>query len=215
MLVRDDHRRAVVLADVGEEDEARHLRRRSRAVGDDEGVVAEVAVVGLVVVDGAGVLRPQLGLVEAKVGRAEEAGGEVDEVGVEGQPVEVPRAPWPDLQPGELAVREALVPGRVGEVVGGAGELGPQRFLGGGELVGVEEPLDHCEAALAQLLERGLRHVHRHCCSPCPPEGSCPIVRGAWKPSSARRAATRVDSTGRATRRHGVRLDGSLNVHRA
>ena len=92
---RDDLGGAVLLADVREEDPARHLRGRVGPLGDDEAVVAEVAVVLLVVVGGAGVLGPQLCVVEPQVGRAQEALRQVEEVGMEGEPVQVPRSPRP------------------------------------------------------------------------------------------------------------------------
>jgi hypothetical protein len=65
---RNDLGRAVLIAYVGQEDPAQHLRGRLGALGHDEAVVDEVAVVALVVVDGSGVLGPQGRLVEPQVG---------------------------------------------------------------------------------------------------------------------------------------------------
>ena len=56
---------------------------------DDQAVAPEVAVEGLIVIDGAGVFRPQLDLVEMELGRAEVALGGVNQIGMDGQPVEV------------------------------------------------------------------------------------------------------------------------------
>ena len=65
---RNDLGRAVLIAYVGQEDPAQHLRGRLGALGHDEAVVDEVAVVALVVADGSGVLGPQGRLVEPQVG---------------------------------------------------------------------------------------------------------------------------------------------------
>jgi hypothetical protein len=83
---------------------------------DDEAVVAEVAVVALVVVDGPGVLGPQLRLVETQVGRAQETLGQVEEVGMKDQPVQVPRSPrGPDETGAPLATLDPRVEPRVYE----------------------------------------------------------------------------------------------------
>jgi len=65
---RNDLGRAVLIADVGQQDPAQHLRGRLGALGHDEAVVDEVAVVALVVVDGSGVLGPQRRPVQPQVG---------------------------------------------------------------------------------------------------------------------------------------------------
>jgi hypothetical protein len=74
---------------------------------------------GLVVVDGACVLGPELDLVEVEVGGLEVALGRIDEVGVDGEVVEVPRAVRELLDAGKLACVEAGVVGggRIGEEV--------------------------------------------------------------------------------------------------
>jgi hypothetical protein len=79
-------------------------------------VVAEVAMQRLVVVGGAGVLGPQLDLVQVQVARAEVALGGVDEVGVERKAVERPPVEREPRESGELAARQPGVGGRVGEV---------------------------------------------------------------------------------------------------
>ena len=72
-------------------------------------MVDEVAVVALVVVDGPGVLGPQLRLIEPQVGRTKEALGQVEQVGVKGQAVQVPRSPRSadDARPNWLVASQA------------------------------------------------------------------------------------------------------------
>ena len=72
-------------------------------------MAAVVAVQRLVVVDGAGVLAPQLDLVEVELGRLEVALRHVDEVGMDGEAVEVPRAVRELEHAGELVAGQCAV----------------------------------------------------------------------------------------------------------
>ena len=76
---------------------------------------------------------------------------------MERQPVQVPRLPRPRPDPIELASRELLMRGRVGEVLLGSEIVKPQRLLGRLELVRGEEPLDDGEALLTQLVQVAVR----------------------------------------------------------
>ena len=108
------HGGAVFLGDVAEVDERRDLLVARLGPGHDEAVAAVVAVQRLVVVDGAGVLGPELDLVEVELGGLEVALGRIDEVGVDGEAVEVPRAVRELLDAGELAAGVAGVRGSSG-----------------------------------------------------------------------------------------------------
>ena len=81
---------AVGLGDVRQQDERGELRPAAVGAGHDHVVVAVVAVVGLVVVDGAAVLGPELDLVHLEIGGSAEPLGRVDEIRVHGEPVERP-----------------------------------------------------------------------------------------------------------------------------
>ena len=94
-------------------------------------MAAVVPMERLVVVGGAGVLPPQLHLVEVEVGGAEVPLGGVDEVGVDGEAVEVPRPVREFLDAAELVTGVPRVPGRIGEVLLGRREVQPERLLGG------------------------------------------------------------------------------------
>ena len=109
VVVGDDDGGRVDLGDVGEIDERRDLLVAGLGAGHDEAVAAVVAVQRLVVVDGAGVLAPQLDLVEVELGRLEVALGHVDEVGVHGEAVEVPRAIGELVHAGELVAGQRAV----------------------------------------------------------------------------------------------------------
>jgi hypothetical protein len=65
-------------------------------------VVAEVAVVALVVVDGAGVLGPEFGFVKTEIPRPQEPLREVKEVAMKGQTVQIPGSPRSPDDAGKL-----------------------------------------------------------------------------------------------------------------
>src|ERR1017187_3337390 len=90
VLVADDASRAVVQRHVGEVNEGGHLLVTVVEAWDHQAVTPIVAMEGLVVVDGTGVLRPQLNLVEVKFWTAEIALRRIDKIGMDGQTVEVP-----------------------------------------------------------------------------------------------------------------------------
>jgi hypothetical protein len=116
---------------------------------------------GLVVVDGSGVLGPELDLVEMQFGRPQIALGGVDEIGMEGQVVQVPRPVGELLDTGELAAAVVGVARRVGEVVLRSREVQPQGFLGRLQLVGSEESLDQGEPLFTHLVQSRIRQPHR------------------------------------------------------
>jgi hypothetical protein len=124
-------------------------------------VVHEIAVVALVVVDGPGVLPPQLRLIEPQVGRTEEALGQVEQVGVEGQSVQAPRPPRSADDAGPLVGCQPGMSGRVGEVLLGPRVVQPQSFLGRRQLVSLEETLEGQIALLAQIRHTTVGHPHR------------------------------------------------------
>ena len=107
VLVRHDAGRPVFLGDVGQVDERRQLLVAGLGTRHHQAVAPVVPVERLVVVDGAGVLGPELHLVEMQLCRLQVALGRVDQVGVHGQPVEIPRAVRKLLHAGELARRVA------------------------------------------------------------------------------------------------------------
>ena len=124
-------------------------------------MVDEIAVVALVVVDGPGVLGPQLRLIEPQVGRTEEALRQVEQVGVEGQSVQAPRSPRSADDAGPLVGCQPGMSGRVGEVLLGPRVVQPQSFLGRRQLVSLEEALEHQIALLAQIRHTTVGHPHR------------------------------------------------------
>src|SRR5258707_13545246 len=90
--------------------------------GNHEGVVAEVAVMGLVVVYGAGVLAPELDLVALDVCSHQEPLGGVDEVGIDGDPIQRPGGVGKKAQAREL---DAAIAGDLGRLGAGDESLGP------------------------------------------------------------------------------------------
>src|SRR5262249_30605379 len=123
-------------------------------------MAAVVAVERLRVVRSAGVLRPELDLVEMELGRLEEALGGVDQVGMECESVELPRAIGKLFDSRELALGELRVARRIGEVVLWTGKVQPERFLRRLELVGREEAFDQTEAARSHFVEGTVGHAH-------------------------------------------------------
>ena len=137
-----------------------HLRGRLGALGHDEAVVDEIAVVALVVVDGPGVLGPQLRLIEPQVGRTKEALRQVEQVRVEGQSVQVPRSPRSADDAGPLVGCQPGMSGRVGEVLLGPRVVQPQSFLRRCQFVSLEESLEHQIALLPQICHTTVGHPH-------------------------------------------------------
>ena len=123
-------------------------------------MVAVVAVVGLVVVRAAGVLGPQLDLVELEVGRGAEALGGVDQIGMECEAVEFPRRERSEPEPGELVVHQPGVRLGVREVVVARREDLEEPGPGAGQFVGAEKALDDSESLRANLLECLVADVH-------------------------------------------------------
>ena len=129
--------------------------------GHDQAVTAVVAVQRLVVVDGTGVLGPELHLVEMELGGLEVTLGQVHQIWMDGETIEVPRAVRELLDPGELARLVARVLFGVVEVVLGLREVEPERISGRRELLSTQEALHEREAALAHLGEGGVGDPHR------------------------------------------------------
>ena len=88
---------AVNRSNIRQQDECRHLRVPLVEARHDQRVIAEIAMVRLVIVDRAGVLGPQLDLVDFDVLRAEKAFGGVDQIGIDRDAVDRPARPENDL----------------------------------------------------------------------------------------------------------------------
>ena len=134
---------------------------RTVVARNHQAVAAVVTVQGLVVVAGAGVLGPQLDLVQVQFRRAEIALGGVDEIRVERQAVEVPGPVRELLDPGELA-RGVLGMGwldrRSTPRASGSAATGPAAPSCSSS--GARKSLDEGEPPLADLVESGIRHPH-------------------------------------------------------
>ena len=153
--------RPIKLSDVRQQDEAGHLRHHPVGPRHDDGVVLVVAVVGLVVVDRARVLRPELDLVAVDVLGLQEALGRIDQVRIDRHLVQGPGRIGEEAQAGELALGEL----RIGL---GVGEIGlrprvdlPERILSVGQRRLVEETLHDGEAAVEHLRQFLVRYPHR------------------------------------------------------
>ena len=143
----------VLLGDVRKKDEGGQLLVAGFGTGGHQAVTAVVAVEGLVVADGAGILGPEFDLVEMEIGGAEIALGGVEKIRMEGQPVEVPGAVGELLDPGELAPGQVGKVGRIGEVVVGGREMKPEGLLRRLQLFGRQKSLHQGEAGVAYLIE--------------------------------------------------------------
>ena len=150
----------VELGDVAEQDEGGHLAVDAVGAGDDQGVIAEVAVVGLVVIDSPGIFGPQLDLIDFQVLSAEQALGGVGEVGIDRDLVQRPEAEWEDGDTGELAAGILRIGVGVGEVILWLGVQLEERLAGIGQGLGVEESLDHGEATVPDLGELLITDFH-------------------------------------------------------
>ena len=170
VLVRHDVRGPVLLGDVGQVDEGRQLLVAGFGPRHDQAVAPVVTVQWLVIVDGTGVLGPELHLVEMEVSRLQVALGDVYQIGVHGQAVEIPRAIRKLLHTGELTRPVAGKCLAVGEVVLRAREVQPERFTGRGQLLVAQEPLHEREASLAHLGEGGVGDPHHQHLMPAAPE---------------------------------------------
>jgi hypothetical protein len=106
--LRHRGRRPVGGVDVAQVDEGGHLHPTPFDAGHDKSVVAEVAMVVLVVVGVAGVLPPQLALVQPDVVEIEDLTGDRQEARVGNEPIELRRRPREIDQAGERVVGVAL-----------------------------------------------------------------------------------------------------------
>ena len=126
----------------------------------DDGMVLIVAVVVLVVVDRARVLRPQFDLVAVDLRGLQEALGRIDQVGIDRHPVQRPGRVGEEPQSRELAAGEFRIGARIGEILLGPRIDFPERVLGRGQGRLVEEPLNHGEAAVEHLGQILVRNSH-------------------------------------------------------
>ena len=108
---------SVRFGDVRQQDEGSQLWPSPVDPRNHEAVVAEIAVVRLVVVDRTAVLPPELHLVELKIGRVAESLGSIHEILVEREPIQLPRPKRSEPQSGELILDEVTVPLGLREVV--------------------------------------------------------------------------------------------------
>ena len=118
---------------------------------DQQRVVAEIAVVRLVVVGGTLVLGPKLDLVNFEVVGAEEPLRRIDQVGMHREPVERPVRVGEQRQTRELAGREMFESFRTREVVGRGRVDVPHRLLRAGEFLAVDEVWHDREALLVEF----------------------------------------------------------------
>src|SRR5215470_12225274 len=127
----------------------------------DQRVIAEIAMVRLVIVDRAGVFGPQLDLVDFDVLRAEKAFGGVDQVGIDRNAVERPARIGKETQARELAACEFRMPRRVGEILLRLGIDFPERIPCILEYRRIEKSLDDREALVPNLCEIFVGNAHR------------------------------------------------------
>ncbi len=208
---RHDLGRRVGARHVGQQDERRHLRVAAVGARHDDGVVAIIAVVKLVVIHRAGIFRPELGLVEIDLLRLQEALRRVDEIGIDGEPVELPAVERKKLDAGELRFGVFRIGVGRGEIVLGLGMDRPQRLARRGERIRVDEVLHHGEAAIPDLGEVLIGHAHashfcwqvpRGCRVPVPQKYINPVrpVLNTSSSASRRKRCVSLLSNGASTK---------------
>ena len=183
----------VVFGDVRQQHDGGQLR--PVGVGDDDGVVAEVAVVHLVVIGGAGVFGPELDLVEVDVGAAEEAFGGVDEAGEDAEAIEDGDVVGEVADAGELALAEVRggLRGRRNRLRGGGRSArarpARRRVRPRGMKPGMTTKPCSLRVARSASLTRMLRAAFSRSrrCS----RGAGAGCRGAWSAGSARSCGRR------------------------
>src|SRR6516225_8538083 len=153
---------AVNRSNLRQQDECRHLRVPLVEARHDQRVIAEIAMVRLVIVDRAGILGPQLDLVDFDVLRAEKAFGGIDQIGIDRDTVERPARIRKEAQPRELASREFRMLRRVGEILFRLGIDFPERIPRILQHRRIEKSLDDCEALVPNLCEIFVGNAHGH-----------------------------------------------------
>ncbi len=123
-------------------------------------MASKIAMERLVVIDGSGILGPQLDLVEVELGGSEVTLGGVGQIGMDGKAIEVPRLVRKFFDTGELAGAVVGVAVRVGEIVLRRREVEPERILRRFQFFGCQEPLHEGEPPVTYFLEHGVRHPH-------------------------------------------------------